>query len=454
MMNSDIFHAYDIRGKYPTEINEVVAERIGNAVARYLSIKLKKRQLTLIVVRDVRMSSPLLQEALIRGITAQGSDVIDAGIGTTPFFYFLIQKFRVDGGLMVTASHNPPEYNGFKIREKGGGPIFMGTGLERIKTMVLSQRAVRNRTGERIFPKMDYKKKYFDFLSKGIAIENIRAVIDAAGGSVTYFLPELLARFPSLTYKPLFFESDGSFSRHSPNPLLPSAQKFVQKELETGQFQFGAVFDGDGDRISFFDEKGNAIRSEFISALFMDEELKRRRGGTYAFAVNTSRGAREYIETKGGRIVFMPIGPPRAKIVMQRTHALYGTEFAPHFYFKKFFYNDSALMALLRLAQIISRTHRPLSQLVAPFARYISSDEINLSIKDKKAAMRRVLEFYRGIPGVKITKIDGISVDFSDWWFNLRPSNTEPYIRLVMEARTQELYDEKMKELERIIGKH
>lgn len=453
-INPHIFKAYDIRGKYPAEFDEAAAEKIGAAAAVFFLRKTQKKKPTVLVCRDVRISSPLLKEAIIRGINLQGCDALDIGIGTTPFFYFLMHRAGADGGIMVTASHNPAEYNGFKFRTGSGSPVSSGSGLEKIKALVLGKKISPKKSAGRILmPSRDYRKMYLNFQAHGTSIGHVRAVVDTSGGSTTYFLPELLSRFHNLTYKPLFFEPDGSFSSHLPNPLLPGSQKFVRRELERGNFNFGAIFDGDGDRVVFFDENGGMVRPDFIAALFMEEELNRHKGAKFVFAVNTSRGPREYLAEKGAKILLSPIGYANVQPMMERYGALVGTEISGHFSFKKFFYDDSALMAFLRLAQILSRTHRPLSQLVVKFMRYISSEEINLSIKDKKGAMRRVLEFYRSIPGVKISKLDGISVDFPDWRFNLRPSNTEPVIRLVLEARTQELYDEKMKELERLIGK-
>lgn len=454
-INPHIFKAYDIRGKYPSEFNEESAEKIGAAAAVFFLRKTKKKKPTILVCRDVRISSPFLREAIIRGVNSQGCDALDVGIGTTPFFYFLMHRTDADGGIMVTASHNPAEYNGFKFRLKGGSPVSYGSGLEKIKALALGRKiASKKGIGRVLPPAKDYHKMYLDFQTRGVVIDRVRAVVDASGGSCAYFLPEFLARFPHLTYKPLFFEPDGSFANHPPNPLLSGSQKFVRREIENGHFNFGAIFDGDGDRVVFFDENGEMVRPDFIAALFMIEELKRHKNASFVFTVNTSRGPREYLAEKGAKIILSPIGYVNVQPLMKKYGAQIGTEISGHFSFKKFFYDDSALMAFLRLAQIISRTHRPLSQLVAPFVRYISSEEINLSIKDKKGALKRVLEFYRGIPEVKISKLDGISIDFPDWRFNLRPSNTEPYIRLVIEARTQEMYDEKMKELERIIGKH
>jgi len=448
--NPDIFKAYDIRGKFPEDVNEEIAERIGKATAIFLSRKLRKKRLKILVCQDVRLSSERLKNAVVSGIIVQGNDVFDAGIGTTPFFYFLMSTKNFDGGIMVTASHNPPEYNGFKIRGKRCVPISMGTGLEKIKNLVNRKFENVKEPGSKIMLDLaKLRKEYIDFLSRGVSIGKMSAVIDASGGSACFFLPELLNKFPQLIYKPLFFEPDGSFRKHSPNPLLKDAQKFIKKELERSKFKFGAIFDGDGDRIIFFDEKGNHIPSEFIIGLFADEELKKNPRSWFVLPINTSRGVHEYIAEKGGRIKLSRVGATFVHEAMVKAKASSGGELSGHFYFKDFYYNDSGIFAWLKLADILSQTHKPLSHLIEPLNRYINSGEINFNVKDKKAVLKRVLSKYKKT--ARISLLDGITADFEDWRFNIRPSNTEPLIRFVLEAKTKELFEEKIKELRVLI---
>jgi phosphomannomutase len=448
-INPSIFKAYDIRGKYPNEVNEEAATRIGNATVVYLSKLLKKKRLKIIVCRDVRLSSSSLKNALLEGITSAGGEVLDAGIGTTPYFYFLLQRLKPDGGIMVTASHNPAEYNGFKIRGRGGKEISIGSGLEKIKEIALRGKIVRTASPE-VITFQNYVDEYIEFLRRGTRIGSLDAVIDAAGGSTAFFLPKLLTLFDKFIYLPLFFEPDGSFEKHPPNPLLPEAQRFVKNELSKGKFHFGAVFDGDGDRVLFFDEKGNAIRSEYIVALLAANVLKNYPGSAFVFPVNASKNAREYIAELGGKIKISRVGQTFMSEAMKKWRASMGCELSGHFYFRDFFYKDSALMTWLRLAEFLSQTHRPLSQLVKPLEeRYISSGEINFQVQNRKAALKRIKYFYRG---AKISFLDGITVEYPEWWCNVRPSNTEPLVRLVMEAKTRDIFDAKKKELETIIG--
>ena len=450
-INPHIFKAYDIRGKYPSEINEEAAERIGRATALYLNRKYRTQKIKILVCRDLRISSEPLKAALAKGIISAGCDMIDGGIGTTPFFYFLMHKIKPDGGIMITASHNPKEYNGFKLRGRGDVPILGGTGLEKIVALTRRTHVKSTAPKGSVLPCRNYRDDYVKFLCRGITIPNrLRVVVDAAGGATSLFLPKLLSRFSNLIYKPLFFEPDGSFKRHPPNPFLPDAQIYAKKTLESGGFNFGVIFDGDGDRIVFLDEKGDFVHPDYIAALLAEEELKTRPGSWFVFTANTSKNAWEYIQERGGKVRISRVGYVFMQGAMKKTSALIGSEISGHYCFKEFFNDDSALLAFLRLADFLSHTKLPLSQLIKTMERYVTSEEINFSVQDKGAVLKRIQDFYQD---GKISRLDGISVDFPDWWFNLRPSNTEPYIRLVMEARTQELYDEKMKELERIIGK-
>jgi len=449
-INPNIFKAYDIRGKFPAEVNEKIAELVGNATAQFLCQKSRKKQVKILVCRDVRVSSKQIKDSLIKGVINQGSEIVDIGIGTTPFFNFLVSTLKPDGGIMLTASHNPPDFAGFKIRGAGGKPISLGAGLEKIRKIVIARKYSQTQHLGKVnlAPEESLRLKYLDFLSRGISIGKLQAVIDAGGGSASLFLPQLLAKFPDLIYKPLFFEPDGTFQRHPPNPLLKEAQQFIQKELARGIFQFGAIFDGDGDRVVFFDEQGNPVRAEYIFALFAAEALKKEKGLSFVVPINSSKAVREYIEENGGKIKISRVGYTFIRGAMQKNKAPLGVEMSGHFYFKKLFFNDSGLETWLRLAGLLSKTMRPLSQLVKPFERYVSSGEKNFPVKDKKTLLARVKKFYRE---GKISLLDGVTFEFPDWWFNLRPSNTEEIIRLVVEAKNKELFEEKLKELEGLI---
>lgn len=456
-INPDIFKAYDIRGKYPEEINEHVASKIGEALVLFARKKIKNKRMKIVLCRDVRISSRVLSDAATKGVLSAGGNVYDAGLATTPFFNYVVETIKPDAGIMVTASHNGPEYNGFKLRGPGGAAIYAGAGLGNIRESIMRKSVLPKSAGfgQILHEKKDLRAQYIRFLTREIHIGKIKTVIDAAGGSAGYFLGVLLRQFPSISYKPIFFEADGTFAEHSPNPLEEQAQEFVQKELLRGGYQFGAVFDADGDRVVFFDEKGERVPSEFVAVLFAEEELKKKPGATFVFPVNTSRGAREYIKKQGGKIKLSRIGYTFVQNAMHAVRAPLGVEVSGHFHFKKFFFRDSALMAWLRLASILSRSSMPFSTRVAPLARYLSSGELNFSItdKDKEHILGRIVAKYQNAQGVKITTRDGVSIEFRDWWCNVRLSNTEPLLRLVLEAKTAELLREKIEEVKAIIQK-
>ncbi len=451
-LNATIFKAYDIRGRVPVELDAAAAEAIGAAAAKFFAAKRRTKHPVVLVARDVRETSPMLASALAEGITRSGGRILDAGESTTPYFHYLAHTLTHDGGVMVTASHNPREYNGFKIKDGRGGAVASGSGLEKIRR--LAERAAppkARRSTPRPTPVPErWRAKYCAAIAKNISIGNIAAAIDAAGGSATLFLPELLDRFPSLRYTPLFFERDGSFKKHSPNPLLPESQRFLKKELARGGYHFGALFDGDGDRVMFFDELGAAVRPEFIFALMAEAELERRPGSTFVMTANSSRMVKRRIEALGGRVVESRIGYVFVQNAMRRAKAAFGAEISGHFYFKDFFYGDSALLAFLKIAEAVSRAHAPLSYMVKRFSGAYSSGEINFETHNARRALTAILNRYKKA-GAKISRLDGVSIELPGWWANVRPSNTEPLVRLVIEGESEGTVREKRNELEALI---
>ena len=448
-INPAIFKLYDIRAIYPAEINGQVAEKIGSAAVQYFSRIYRKKKPVILVCRDTRSSGETLKKSLIEGILSNGGDVLDLGVGTTPFFYYLMHTIKADGGIMVSASHNPAAYNGFKIRGRGAKAIFIGAGLEKIKALALRESSKYSSPRGKILPvKIDYRQKDLSFLGRQTRIKPIRAVIDASGAAASILLPGLLEKFPQFQYKPLFFEVDGSFRNHSPNPLLSESQQHVRRELKTGKFRFGAIFDSDGDRVIFFDEKGNQVPAEFAAGLIMLDELKKDPKSQFIFSINTSRGIREYLAERGAKIRVSRVGYAFVQAVMKKYKAAVGTETSGHYYFRDAYFDDCALMALLRLAEILSRTHRRFSELILPFRRYYSQGELNFTIKKKEQLLSRIKKFYRS-KGV-ISLLDGITVEAKDWWFNIRPSNTEPIIRLVLETRDKKNFEQKLQEIKKI----
>ncbi len=454
-INPSIFKAYDIRGKVPAEITEAVALQIGRSAAAYFIKKARKPHPAILLCRDVRASSESLAAALAEGIRSQGADVLDGGVSTTPFFYFLIHTTKLDGAVMVTASHNPPEYNGFKIRDSKGGAVSLGSGLERIRDHAMRFRdkpSGRTKAQGKTGALPDMRDAYIDTLAKGAGIGKIKIVLDAAGGSTTLFLPKLLSRFPSVSARTLFFETDGTFRRHDPNPLLPQAQQFAQKELRKGGYRFGAVFDGDGDRVNFFDEKGNLVNPEFVFLLSALAELEARPKSVFALPVDTSRIVEREIRAHGGSVAWCRRGYTFVKKAMQESGAALGVERSGHFFFKSFSYDDSALLAWVRLAGLISRARKPFSSLIKPYVQSAVSGEASLPLKDGKTEvlLAGVRDYYKKA-GARLSFLDGVKVEFPDWWVNVRPSNTEPLVRVALEAKTKKLFRQKLKEIGSII---
>ncbi|MDP3710570.1 MAG: phosphomannomutase/phosphoglucomutase [bacterium] len=451
-MNANIFKAYDIRGKYPADLNEKVAELVGKAIASLFIKKYHKSNPLVLVGKDVRNTSEVLEKALIKGLVSQGADVLRVGLCTTPYLYFLMNKIKPDGGVAVTASHNPKEYGGFKIRGKGNESVDERTGLLDIKKMVLSGEFKKSVSIGKIKDCQDFKKEYIKFLSSSINIKkNISLVVDNGGGSTALFLPELLSKFPKLKYKPLFFKIDGSFTKHSPNPLLAESQQFAKKELAKGGANFGIIFDGDGDRVIFLDEKGEMIKTEFILGLYAEKQTEKGIKTSVVMPVNTSRGVREHLEKSGVKVHLIRVGYTFVQQALKKSEISLGAEISGHLYFKDFFNIDSGLRALLKLSAIVAEAKEPLSRLVSKFETYINSGEMNFEVADKKKVLAAVKRKYKD---AKISTLDGVTVEYPDWWFNVRPSNTEPLIRVVMEARDKKTLEEKNKELVETIKKY
>lgn len=423
--------AYDIRGVYPEEINEKTAYNAGRAVALFFRAK------KIAVGRDCRLSSEALTKSLIYGLTDQGCNVINTGYSSTPLSYYLAKKHH---SLIVTASHNPAKYNGIKITRKGVESIGAHNGLTQISKLMKSchfpSPEKRGRSIRKNFVS-EYIKEVRRIARAKTA--DLRVLIDCGNGMASYIVPHLLKGL-KVKYDLLYGKMDGRFPNHTPNPSVPKNTKELQKKVRKGKYELAIAYDGDCDRVYFIDEKGKRVRPEFPLLLFA-EELKK--GQKILHTVNCSRIVKDVAKEKGLIAVPSPIGHSEIPAVMKKNKAVFGGEITGHYYFKSFNYADNGDIAALKMLDILSKSGMKLSEIIKPYQKYATSEELNYMVKDKQAAVEKVLKAHRGF---KVSRIDGWSIDAGDYWFNMRLSKTEDYLRLNVEA-------EKQKELKAAIKK-
>jgi len=423
-----IFKAYDIRGLYPEELDEALAEKIGLAAGSFFPGK------TIVVGRDMRRSGPALADALIRGLTHAGKDVVDIGAVTTPMVTFAVARYGYDGGLMVTASHNPAKYNGIKLTAKGAEPVSYDTGINEIEEMVTSGNLPQAPTTGSVTSR-EVLPDYLEHLMGSAGnIRGLKVVIDAGNGMAGMLMPPLFERL-DCELVPLYFDLDGSFPHHEANPLKPENIVDLQKKVVEVGADVGVAFDGDGDRVAFVDERGEAISCDLVTALIAREVLKTNPGAHIIYDLRSSWVVREEIEAAGGKPVISRVGHSFIKRTMREKDAAFGGELSGHYYFRENFYCDSGAFALLKVLGLLSAAGRPLSELVRPLKRYHASGEINSEVEDKEAKIEELARLYAC---GEAHRLDGLTVEFRDWWFNVRPSNTEPVLRLVVEAKSRE----------------
>jgi phosphomannomutase len=411
-----IFKAYDIRGVVPGELDAEIAYGVGRATAHFIGAE------WLVVGRDARVHSPELCQALIRGITDEGVSVIDLGLAATPMVYFAVADLAAGGGVMVTASHNPAEYNGFKICREKAIPIGEATGLKEIEARV-EQRDVR----------AGYASQA---LSVGAGRPSARVAIDCGNGMASVGLEPVLDRL-SLTVERLYFEPDGTFPNHEADPLKLENLSEVSDAVRRVGADFGVAFDGDADRAVFVDEGGRPIASDLMTAVMARHQLARKPGGLVLYDLRSSRAVAEEVEAAGGRAEMCRVGHSFVKAHMRESGAVFAGELSGHIYFR--FPNDliadDAIAAFVALLDVLDAERRPLSEIIAPLRRYHASGEINRRVRDTGIVLETIEQEHLGAPSV--SKLDGLRVGYSDWWFNLRPSNTEPVLRLNLEADSE-----------------
>jgi len=449
-MNPEIFKAYDIRGVYPDDLCEEDAWKIGQATARFLPSLIKgyerglREAQSLIVSRDMRTHSEPLAQALIEGIRSAGVGVIDIGMIDTPQIYFAVNFVGTCGGIQVTASHNPAKYNGFKISGRGAIPIGVDTGLKEIKHMATALPHTKgNPTGRLeqrdLWP--DYKKHVLQFLRPNLKRKKI--AIDASNGMAGKAIPILLADVP-VEVVAINFEHTGKF-KHDPDPLKEKNLAQLKTTVKKENCDFGICFDGDADRMMMVDENGETIPCDLLTALLVPYFLEKKPKSAIVYDLRSSRVVMEEIIKYGGTPRRERVGHSYMKKALRDTHAVFGGELSGHFYFEQNFYADSAAIMLMHALNVVDEKNKPLSELIRPLKRYFNSGENNFRVDNKELRME---ELARRYSEGKIDHLDGVTVDFKDWWFICRPSNTEPLLRLNVEAKTPDLLKEKLGEIE------
>jgi phosphomannomutase len=429
-----IFKAYDVRGIYPEELNEPIARRIGSAFAEFTGSK------SVILGLDCRTSSPSLASAFGEGVTDRGVNVVDIGLATTDMLYFASGRLDQPGA-MFTASHNPPQYNGVKLCRAGAGPVGADSGLETVRDLattgppepVLSRGNVTT---------MDLVDDYIDHVLSFVDVERIApltVVADAANGMAGLVLERIFAHLPAKLVG-LYLDLDGTFPNHPADPIQPENQADLRRTVLEHNADIGLAFDGDADRVFLVDEKAQGVSGSLVTALVAEAMLEREPGAKIVHNLICSWVVPEVVREHGGEPIRTRVGHSFIKKVMADTGAIFGGEHSGHYYFRDHFRADSGLIAALFVLQRLSEAGGPLSELLAQYRRYEASGEINSEVADQSAAMERVAEAFAD--GAQ-DRLDGLTVQYDDWWFNVRPSNTEPLLRLNVEARSRELLEAK-----------
>jgi phosphomannomutase len=427
-----IFKAYDIRGIVPDEFDEKVAAAVGAAFVRFTDAN------AIVTLHDMRTSSVPLAEAFERGAAGQGADVVAAGLGSTDMLYYASGSLGIPGA-MITASHNPAKYNGIKLCRGGAQPIGGDTGLTELRDAVAGG-VLADRVPPGTVTSRDLLSGYASHLKTLVDLSGMRplkVVVDAGNGMAGHTVPEVFDGLP-LEVIPMYFELDGTFPNHEANPIDPLNLVDLQRAVTEHGADLGLAFDGDADRCFVVDERGEVVSPSVLTALIGVRELAHEPGAAVIYNLITSRAVPEIIAEHGGRPVRTRVGHSFIKAEMARTGAVFGGEHSGHFYFRDFWRADSGMLAALHLLAALGdqsgQQGQPLSQLLARYSRYQDSGEINTEVADQVAVTRQVQDAFAGRPDVAMDELDGLTVTAPDWWFNLRPSNTEPVLRLNVEA--------------------
>jgi phosphomannomutase len=447
-INPGIFKAYDIRGLYPREINEDVAREIGRGFAAYL------KPASMGVSRDMRVSSPAIAAAFIDGIRGQGVPVVDYGMLGTDQLYFAVVEDKLDGGAQITASHNPGEYNGIKMVRAGALPLSGDAGLGDIRDMIAGDRlpppaaAAGEVTKRDILPQ--YVDKVLSFIDTGV-IKPFDVVLDAGSGMAGLVAPRLFERLPCKVTK-LCFEIDGTFPNHEANPLIEENRRDITAEVMRRNADIGIAWDGDADRCFFIDGSGEFISGDFVTALLAEAFLLKYPGATIIYDLRASHAVRDVVAKYGGKALMNRVGHAFIKQRMRQEDGIFAGEVTGHYYFRDFYYADNGFIPALLILELMSKKNMTLRDLLQPFReRYFISGEINTKLASMADVPKKLAAIEQRYKDAEIARMDGVSVDYPDWHFNVRASNTEPLMRLNLEATTPELMERQRDEVLEII---
>ena len=441
------FHAYDIRGIYNVDFDKNVAYKVGYFLPELLSAD------KVLVGRDARVSSDEIHEYLLKGLTDAGADVYDIGLSTTPMVYFGTANYGFKASVQITASHNPAEYNGMKVSRENALPVGLDTGLGQIKEWIETGREcpVSENPGK-VYP-MDIKKDYLDFLLKYKGDwSDLKIAMDVSNGMASLFVRDIFGDQPAYIYE----DMDGRFPNHEPNPLIPANVQALKELVAATKADVGVIYDGDADRVMFVDENSRFISPDLMIAVLGHYFLEERgEKGPVLQDIRSSKAVGEYITPMGAQMNTWRVGRAFAAIKLRELDGVYGGELAGHYYFRDFFYSDSGLLASILILNVVAKMKAQgvsLSQLIARIEKYQNSGEINFKIERKKEAMDAVRDYFMSAEkATAYMDFDGYRVEFPDWWFNIRPSNTEPYLRFLCEATSKELLDEKVAKVREIV---
>lgn len=441
-----IFKAYDVRGIVPDELDADLAYKVGRAIVIFLQPD------QVVVGHDMRMSGDALSAAMIDGIRDQGADVVDVGLVSSDALYFAVGKYGYSAGVMITASHNPPEYNGFKICKEDARALSLDDGLDQIRDIALrGDFPEPDKRGDIVQKEVlpAYVDHALNFVDTS-GVKPFKVAVDAGNGMAGRTIPLLFQHLPC-ELVPLYFELDGTFPNHPANPIDPAAMVDLQKTVVEQQCALGVAFDGDADRMFLVDENGKLIGGDITTAMVAIALLEQHPKSTICYNLICSRSVPETILAHGGRPYRTPVGHSLIKKIMRSEDAIFGGEHSGHYYFRDNWYADSGLIAMLAVLRLLSKENKPLSEIVKPIDNRVRSGEINLKVDDKPAAIARVKSHFIEL-GAATDEFDGLTVEFPDRWFNIRASNTEPLLRVNVEGDTERAMNEIKDEVLQVLG--